>query len=95
MNEIEHKFFKTFEIRPRANYGFSAEGKRIDSLELYPPEITDRILLELTCILNDWCIGVPMEVTYSKLKESILNECISHVSFSDNFKQQIQALFQN
>lgn len=64
----------------------------------YYPQITDRILLELICILNkhysehyqiaSMIVGKNIE----EVKKSILNDCIEQSKHKD-FKQQIQALF--
>ena len=92
MNDIEHKFFRTFEIRPRAYFG-SAEGKRIESLELYPPEITDKILLDIANVLVDWTGS--LLITDTNIRNEILEDAIFVANKKDvnEFIKQVQALF--
>ena len=68
------------------------------------PEITDRILLELICILNKFIMLNFSAIELNKLKDEILEECIKCMTtpFWDNFKgeqnrkklkHQVQSLF--
>lgn len=71
--------------------------------EVYP-EITDRILLELICILNKFIILNFLAIELKKLKDEILEECIRCMTtpFWNNskgeqnrkeLKHQVQSLF--
>ncbi len=115
-NELEKTFFDTFGIEPREEKYCLWECKE-PSLEhvpcnkeckyqrhdIYYPQITDRILLELICILlsnnsaymfklGDWNV--------EKLKDTVLTTCIKLPDFlewedtSEYFKHQVQALFE-
>ncbi len=92
MNEIEQKFFKTFEIRPRADYGFSAEGKRIESLELYPPEITDRILLDLYVIYSHFP-NVVLQVDFEDVEDLKKHLLTTFILEGKSLQTTVQALF--
>ena len=112
--EIEKNFFDTFGIEPfiycskprldcdARNKGLCRKDCEYYSGVLYP-EITDRILLKLICILlsnnspymfklGDWDV--------EKLKDTVLDMCIKLPDFlewedtSEYFKQQVQALFE-
>lgn len=68
MNNIEEKFYITFGIEP-------IELEYPDNTEYYP-EITDRILLELICILNETACEVLEAENIEDLKNEILETCI-------------------
>ena len=70
----------------------------------YHPQITDRILLELICILSGWrqyCISyyVIDAVNINTLKSDILRDCICMLHWyefnecSKDIKQKVQTLF--
>lgn len=90
MSVIEKQFFDTFGIEEK-------ELEYPDNFTYYT-EITDRILLELICILNkhysehyqiaSMIVGKNIE----EVKKSILNDCIEQSKHKD-FKHQVQALF--
>lgn len=89
--EIEKQFFDTFGIKPKEQEIFVL--KRMIVKEY--PEITDRILLELICILsqlqgriNDYYRII--HSNYEGLKTQILGDCICEKEF---IKQQVQSLF--
>lgn len=62
------------------------------------PEITDRILLELICILVQWDIDYEYLITskcVSDLKQELLNDCIQCTKqFNENFIEQVRRLFE-
>ena len=70
--------------------------------EIYPT-ITDRILLELICILNDF-EGISVKATtIEELKEELLKQCIEPfeypIAFEEHYEfdklyQQVRALFE-
>ena len=89
--ELEKQFFDTFGIEPEPIYS----ELWADELVKYEyPQITDRILLELICILNN-TLGFNTDI--EKLKTKTLNYCLSTFYkkgiINDYFKQQVQALF--
>lgn len=61
----------------------------------YHPQITDRILLELICILTKFYGELVLEqfLDIKDLKEQVLNIFI-RTSYKDNFKHQVQSLFE-
>ena len=102
MTEIEEKFFKIFGVDNCSNCD------RKKSLECYYcdnkyPEITDRVLLELICILNDF-EGISVKATtIEELKEELLKQCIEPfeypIAFEEHYEidklyQQVRALFE-
>ena len=98
VKEIEKNFFDTFGIEKK-------ELEYPDNFTYYP-EITDRILLELICIINQICLFDYGEVdyyissNYKDLKQEIISLCnrlanknaILETSCED-FKQQVRTLF--
>ena len=95
-NEIEKKFFDTFEIEPKTNQAY---GVQLDYyIDVYP-QITDRILLELICIATASEITVEFKgiKNVEHLKEVVLNYCIERYRYclhKDEFKQQVRTLFE-
>jgi hypothetical protein len=107
-NELEKQFFQCFGIEPIACNDciecYEANTTPFPWCEkLDYPQITDRILLELICILlsnnspymfklGDWNV--------EKLKETVLTTCIKLPDFlewedtSDYFKHQVRTLFE-
>lgn len=80
--ELEQKFFKVFGIEPIPikNYGFwlikgsiteNGKGEKV----VYP-EITDRKLLDMICILNETACEVLSAENIEDLKNEILETCI-------------------
>jgi len=93
MTEIEEEFYKTFDIKPvtlkdfnynTLNYGF----KTICINEVRYPKITDRILLELICILNDFDDGHYESITLDKLKQEVLEDLIYYHNAIGNIANQ-------
>lgn len=88
--DLEKQFFDTFGIKEKYASHYD---------ELYPdfkhytmdyPKITDRILLELICILSNVVMFVVLPYNIEQLRENILKYCIK---YSDDIKHQVQALF--
>ena len=96
--DLEKQFFDTFGIEPRQWYKISM-GKKGNfynepSHKSYP-QITDRILLELICILSKYQkdVGSLLEICETD-KNSIKEEVLDMLIFRDiALKQQVQALF--
>ena len=103
-NELEKQFFDTFGIEPieLPSREYDSDGE-ICSYYIEYPQITDRILLELICILlsnnspymfklGDWNV--------EKLKDTVLTMCIKLPDFlewedtSEYFKHQVRTLFE-
>ena len=99
-NELEKQFFDTFGIEPRGKkctcdvkdfakcttyYCTSCEK----ALKKDYPQITDRILLELICILNPYCYSGGENIQH--LKESVLEWCIK---YKEDIKHQVRTLFE-
>lgn len=83
---IEEEFFKYFDIKPK-------ELEYPDNFEYYP-EITDRILLELICIIirdkANYRLHLSTIKNVKDLKNEILNQCIKNRAL---IKHQVQPLF--
>ena len=104
ITEIEQQFFDTFEIKPKYKtcvFKYCKNKKEYDcencnDREWYYPQITDRILLELICILASNPIRILFESMLSGIKEvellknSILLTCIAN---KDTIKHQVKAIF--
>ena len=97
-NELEKQFFQRFGIEPKiidtaVGRGFYIEHNRIEKY----PQITDRILLDLICVLASNPIRILFESMFSGIKEvellknSILLTCIAN---KDTIKQQVRTLFE-
>lgn len=94
-NDLTKTFFDTFGIEPKQtcgrmgvcnNYVNYNDCNGCNSYKY--PQITDRILLELICILNPY--SYPSGENIQHLKEGVLKWCIK---FKNDIKQQVQALF--
>ena len=99
-NELEKQFFDTFGIEPRLKT-FAIQKDEQGELTYPPiyeyPQITDRILLELICILNE---NTTLDETYyqgastvKELKKLVLKDLIKT---KDNFDtiHQVRTLFE-
>lgn len=99
-SKLEKQFFDTFGIDKRiefeachaidSSYTYSTAVKRY-------PQITDRILLELICILTRWHLDErePYEITsisIEQLKNQILSNSLYIAKYA-KAKQLVQALF--
>lgn len=112
-NELEKQFFNTFGIEPHYycadEYVFEAmleyectEGNRekcktCKKVGKSYPQITDRILLELICILTCWHLDErePYEITsinIEQLKNQILSNSLYIAKYA-KAKKRVQALF--
>ena len=99
--DLEKQFFDTFGIEPITGIGL------VKFKEPSYPTITDRILLELICIINqsdaylhgeEYCFEA---VNYKDLKEEVISKCkrLAHKNaFSEvtggNIKRQVRTLFE-
>ena len=91
MNEIEQKFFETFEIPKSRRLWTVKEG-----FKEYYPEITDRILIELMKIILNYNNSVFITITNRNIKEDVL-EALIYISYrpseiATDVKRQVQAL---
>ena len=99
--EIEKTFFDTFGIPRLCTSAVCKDWGDCEGCLMYPnfaldyPEITDRILLELICILTKFYGELVLEqcLDVNNLKEQVLNIFI-RTSYKDNFKHQIRTLFE-
>ena len=117
-NDLEKQFFDTFGIEPHYycadEYVFEAmleyectEGNRkkcktCKKVGKSYPQITDRILLELICILND-CGASYLSYRFKRNIDDLKQEILSDLRFSligetnadkKKLKHQVQALFE-
>ena len=101
MDNIEEKFYKTFEIEKKCNrktLKFCVGNLDCNTCKSpFYPKITDRILLELICIYNSTYTNgytnysLLNERNVEKLKEQILKNCLI---VKDDIKPKIQKLFE-
>ena len=106
--EVEKHFFNIFGIDPigcNDNQNCTGTLDCIECSNVKYPEITDRILLELICILSEWrqyCDSdyVIKAINIDNLKEDILKDCL-HMSNWYEFKKcgkdikhQVRTLFE-
>ena len=94
MNEIEEKFYKTFGIKP-CKRGFTLKDctdRDCSECGYFTAKITDRILLELSCIYSQRKRFILSKENYFSLKERLLKNLINYSN--DNWiKVQVQSLF--
>lgn len=83
MRELEEKFFKTFGIEPDVSEVSYFTGN------IGYPQITDRILLELICILSKTLTYVIPVYNIDELKQYVLSSCIRYCD-----KLQVKELFE-
>ena len=96
--DLEKQFFDTFGIEPKPL--FSTRNGYTDDAYLYP-QIPDRILLELICIINKHSDFGLFSSKIDELKDEILDHCLVLVGvdcdfttgFEEEIKSQVQALF--
>ena len=91
--DLEKQFFDTFGIEPRV---ISAPNFYWEDYVLEYPQITDRILLELICILSKYqkdrgSLLEINEISLDEIKEAILEMLIYRV---DGCKHQVKTLFE-
>ena len=114
-NELEKQFFQCFGIEPNTRYrctapqpcahtGYHCKGCTHHSPDSIYPQITDRILLELICILTEWrqyCASdyIIKAININILKNDILKDCLYMSNWYEfkkcgkDIKHQVQALF--
>ena len=101
-NELEKTFFDTFGIEPITHAVWDStetKWKNFESWDEYP-QITDRILLELICILGNTSYflitddGLPIDV--DGLKKSVLHSLTLQAKIDKNnvLKHQVRTLFE-
>ena len=99
--EIEKQFFEAFGIEPKRGVELTIDPTTDDNVMnehnvCYGyPQITDRILLELICILSKYqkdrgSLLEICEISLGEIKEEILEMLIYRV---DGLERQVQALF--
>lgn len=102
-DKLEKQFFDTFGIEKITHAIWNStetKWKNFESWEEYP-QITDRILLELICIVNTYLDEGFWAENLTELKEEVLNNCLLAVNTTDygvagyeeKFKNQVQSLF--
>ena len=103
--EIEKQFFEAFGIEPIGCKDNKNCTGTLDCRTQCPnakyPQITDRILLELICLVNIYLDEGFWAQNITDLKEEVLNNCLLAVNTTDygvagyeeSFKHQVQALF--
>lgn len=112
--DIEKQFFETFGIKPKYKtciFKYCKNKKEYDcencnDKEWHYPEITDRNLLELICIIHQADLDLHGEeyyfesLNYKDLKEEVIAKCkrlADKNAFSEatgeHIKHQVQALF--
>lgn len=95
IDELTKTFFDTFGIEPKTNQVY---GIQLDYYIEDYPQITDRILLELICILNSVSVELKSECI-KDLKQEILGEMKILLEYAPNeeteefIKHQVQTLF--
>ena len=102
-DKLEKQFFDTFGIEKRkTNKIYIPSTSECIGYDLEYPQITDRILLELICIVNTYLDEGFWAENLTELKEEVLNNCLLVVNTTDygvagyeeKFKHQVQALFE-
>lgn len=100
-NELEKQFFDTFGIErlcDKSIYKLCVGALDCQTCKYpYYPQITDRKLLELICILSRWHLDErePYEITsinIEQLKNQILNNSLYIAKYA-KAKHQVRALF--
>ena len=114
MNEIEKQFFDTFGIKPRSYLLCTSCWDCIDAqpceqchygklIEDEYPKITDRILLELICLLADLYSsnshGYPLlSKDIKELKEDVLDDLMGAIDvendYPEGYANKVRTLFE-
>ena len=96
MTDIEKQFFEVFGIEPKykkceIDYceNQSYECEKCEHFKLTYPSITDRILLQLVCILSP---NGFFSISTDDLKIEILTKCLKRER-DENIRKQVRALF--
>jgi hypothetical protein len=76
--ELEEHFFKTFGIEPKIDYDYKTIIQDVvkTGFNINYPEITNDILLQMICILNETSCEVLSAENIEDLKNEILETCI-------------------
>lgn len=96
--DLEKEFFDTFGIEPKRGVELTIDPTTDDNVmnEHYVcygyPQITDRILLELICMLSKTLTYVMLAYNIDELKQYVLSSCIRYSESID--KQQVKELFE-
>jgi hypothetical protein len=98
--DVEKQFFDTFGIGPEIESCYHSctqwlNCKQYDEAITKYPEITDRILVELICILSGYqrAIGSLLEICETS-KDGVKEEILEMLIFRDGaLKQPVQELF--
>lgn len=100
--EIEKQFFDTFGIEPKekVNQTFNGAEFKVETIKVYP-QISDRMFLELYCILCDAfnLLNINRHPAFvfniKDFKKFVLKDLIDVENFYKNeyIKQQVQTLF--
>ena len=104
-NELDKQFFDTFGIEPKCQNTFINPSKCpfiesrecCDCVSFEYPQITDRILLELICILTRWHLDERepyeiMSINIEQLKNQILSNSL-YIAKHAKAKHQVRTLF--
>ena len=96
--ELEEQFFKVFEIEPFCDLPCNKRGVECTDNTYCGnkyPEITDRVLLELICLLSQYFyLFEDLHVkTVSELKDCVLQKCITTIIDDTDEIHEIQQLF--
>lgn len=87
-NELEKQFFDAFGIKPDV---ISAPNYHWEDYVMQYPQISDRILLELICIIGSIYICTQ---DIESLKEHILVQCMNTQMYGGDIKHQVRTLFE-
>ena len=87
--DLEKLFFDTFGIEERCEFDKYCDDCKTCGCYHYP-RITDRILLELICILSNQISYILAKYNIEELKKDILEYCIT---YADDIKHQVCRLF--
>lgn len=110
--DLEQQFYTTFGIEPKNRFKGCKLGVKYyaeicdeptcngcddEIRETEYPQITDRILLELICILTRWHLDKHepyeiMSINMEQLKNQILSNCL-YIAKYQMARHQVQALF--
>lgn len=95
-DELTKTFFDAFGIEPDITSCYHRCNKDLDCKEcneakVIYPQITDRILLELICILSNKLTYVILACNTEELKNYVLESCIK---YSEHIIYQVRKLFE-
>jgi len=101
-NELEKQFFDTFGIEPNcqntfinpSKCPFNESRRCYDCVSFDYPQITDRILLELTAIHSCWCLPRLCCFNVEQLKEQVLSDLTLFNDKRIELIHQVRTLFE-